>query len=180
VKPEPRPEPVAVVRKPAAPIAVAHPLAPKPAPTPSPAAPAVSGGPGFLTLRSEPWCEVTIDGARFGATPLVHLSMPSGKHKVLLDNEAVGAHRELALTVKPGEELKQSVLFAMGRLVVTVKPWAQVTVDGRAIGATPIEPVELSAGVHDVRLVNSELAKDERRRVVVPEGKDAVLKVIWE
>jgi serine/threonine-protein kinase len=48
---------------------------------------------------------------------------------------------------------------ASGKGVVDLRvhPWADVEIDGRRLGTTPLEPIELSAGRHQLRLVNGEL-----------------------
>jgi serine/threonine-protein kinase len=39
-----------------------------------------------------------------------------------------------------------------GFLQVVVRPWAEVAVDGRTIGETPLGRITLSAGTHRVRV----------------------------
>jgi serine/threonine-protein kinase len=41
-----------------------------------------------------------------------------------------------------------------------VRPYANVFVDGKALGQTPFAPVALTDGKHRVRLVNPELKKE--------------------
>jgi serine/threonine-protein kinase len=41
---------------------------------------------------------------------------------------------------------------APGLLQVVVRPWGEVTVDGRLVGQTPLDRIPLSAGVHRVRI----------------------------
>ena len=41
-----------------------------------------------------------------------------------------------------------------GRLVVRVRPWAKVAVDGKDVGVTPIPALSLWEGRHSVRLTN--------------------------
>lgn len=68
---------------------------PKPTPTrtaePAPATPTptveVVVGPGFLTLRSRPNGEVTIDGQWAGSTPLAKHQLLSGEHTVVVHSE---------------------------------------------------------------------------------------------
>jgi len=54
--------------------------------------------------------------------------------------------------------------------MVNVLPWANVYVDGRLRGPTPLE-VELSAGRHTVMLENPDLGRQRKQRVVVKSGK---------
>jgi hypothetical protein len=41
-----------------------------------------------------------------------------------------------------------------GFLLVLVKPWADVTVDGRVVSQTPLPPIALSPGSHSVLLTH--------------------------
>jgi eukaryotic-like serine/threonine-protein kinase len=143
-------------------------------------APVASGQTGLLTLRSEPWCDAFLDDVPLGATPIVRVAVPSGLHRVLLRNDTAGVRKEITLVVKPGEELKQSVAFPMGKIAVRVEPWAAVTLDGKSIGTTPIEPTEVAAGRHELRLTNPQLGKDEKRLVTVKQGAEQVVKVSWQ
>jgi hypothetical protein len=65
-----------------------------------------------------------------------------------------------------------------GALVVKVKPWAQVYVDGHDMGATPINK-ELTPGRHRVKLVNEERHQEETMTVTVTSGETSVLERHW-
>lgn len=60
---------------------------------------------------------------------------------------------------------------APGRLRVNLVPWAEASVDGRALGRTPIT-VELTPGRHRLVLVNPELGQRRDREVVIAGGAD--------
>lgn len=64
-----------------------------------------------------------------------------------------------------------------GTLQVVALPWANVTVDGRSVGATPIAAISLPAGPHSVVLQNSELGVTRSLSTTVRSGKLTVLKV---
>ena len=64
-----------------------------------------------------------------------------------------------------------------GHLRVIVSPWAEVSVDGKAAGMTPSPPIALPAGAHTVVLKNGELGREVRRKIVVPAGGEAVVRV---
>ncbi len=65
-----------------------------------------------------------------------------------------------------------------GRLVVQVVPWANVFIDGRNVGVTPLNQ-ELAPGKHRVKLVNEELHKEERMTVTIGSGEESVLERRW-
>jgi serine/threonine protein kinase len=61
-------------------------------------------------------------------------------------------------------------ITAFGRLDVNCRPWAQVLVDGRAVGTTPIKGLRTRAGKRRVTLVNEELGYRRTFTVEVPRG----------
>ena len=65
-------------------------------------------------------------------------------------------------------------------LVLLIRPWAKVEVDGREVGVTPIEPLALAAGDHQVRLINPDLGKDITRTVHINASEKEVLKEILD
>lgn len=64
----------------------------------------------------------------------------------------------------------------VGQVVVRANPWAEVWVDGRNLGTTPMEPLSLAAGNHVVTFKNPVLRTERSFRVLVKPGGRAVLK----
>jgi len=56
-------------------------------------------------------------------------------------------------------------------LRVQVTPWAEVLVDGRSVGVTPITGLEVSPGTHTVRLVNAPLHQERSTTLVLAPGE---------
>jgi serine/threonine protein kinase len=72
-------------------------------------------------------------------------------------------------------------ISAKGELVLFVRPWAKVEVDGKPVGETPLtDALELAVGDHEVRLINSELGKDVTRTVHIRPSQRAILKEILD
>jgi len=57
-----------------------------------------------------------------------------------------------------------------GRLEVNCRPWAHVSVDGRAVGVTPIRDLKVRAGKRRVTLRNAELDYERTFTLDVPRG----------
>ena len=73
------------------------------------------------------------------------------------------------------------VVASKGELLLLIRPWARVEVDGHEIGVTPLaEPVQLAAGDHQVRLVNPDLGKDITRTVHIVASERNTLKEILD
>ncbi|MBX7100047.1 MAG: protein kinase [Myxococcaceae bacterium] len=67
-----------------------------------------------------------------------------------------------------------------GSLWIRVRPWAQVFLDGKDLGQTPLAPIKLAPGKHTVLLVNEKLRVRKSYPVRVFAGRQAELKVAFD
>jgi hypothetical protein len=132
--------------------------------------------PGTLHVESTPkGSEVFVDGAKRGSTPLT-LQLPAGSHVVELRRK--GSTRQFTLDVGPGAELSQRVDWSnvkpTGSLAITSEPsGANIIVDGKKRGVTPMTISDLPTGSHTVVLDGKE--GSVRRTVVIEAGGEARL-----
>jgi serine/threonine-protein kinase len=79
---------VATVPTPVAPEPALHdePARPAPRPRPSAASPAPRqpAAPGYLSVNSRPWAELSVDGQVVGNTPQVRVRVIPGRHQLLV------------------------------------------------------------------------------------------------
>ena len=71
--------------------------------------PVVASAPGFLTLDTTPWSNVTLDGRPLGPTPLIRVSLPAGTHTLVLSNPDDGLTTQYRVTIRSGELLTRRV-----------------------------------------------------------------------
>ncbi len=70
---------------------------------------------------------------------------------------------------------------AKGGLLVQTRPWAKVEIDGREAGVTPLNaPIKLTAGMHSVKMSNSDLGKEITRQIEIIAGETKVMKEILD
>ncbi len=65
---------------------------------------------------------------------------------------------------------------AMAELQLLVKPWAEVLIDGQSVGTTPVRPLTLAAGVHDITLKHPRF-EPFTRRLLVQAGRPVRMEV---
>jgi serine/threonine-protein kinase len=65
---------------------------------------------------------------------------------------------------------------APGSVDVRVNPWAEVYLNGRRLGVTPMRPIHLPPGHHTLTLRNPELKLERKVNVTVMSGERTVLK----
>lgn len=170
------PAPAAAAAPAPAPAPPAQPVPPveQPEPAPSPSAPskrkvASVQGDGFLTLRTNPWCEVTIDGTPAGTTPLVKYRLAAGPHKVELVNEKVGARAKLTVSISPNDTVTKAQTFPLGQLKVTAPAGTKVFRGSELLGVAPMQAVTLVAGKHTLGFMDAG-GKFTNRSVNIPSG----------
>jgi len=70
------------------------------------------GPPGKLRLTTNPWTDVYHQGRHLGQTPLIDVSLPSGKVKLRVVNKEQGIDKTITVVIKPGEKtIKRFNLF---------------------------------------------------------------------
>ncbi len=142
--------------------------------------PASGGAPpprrdGKLFLDASPWAHVYIDGEKVGTTPVTNHSLAPGAHQIRLTNPELGLSKNLKIEVSSGQVVRKKVAFsvAKGKLLVRARPWADVYLNGKKIGTTPLPPRALPPGDYVVRLHNPTLDQETDKRVKIEPGKTA-------
>ena len=64
-----------------------------------------------ITVASAPRCEVLVDGAPYGATPLIDLAVPPGKHVIILLNSSAGIKHSVKVKLGTGQLWTKSFGF---------------------------------------------------------------------
>jgi serine/threonine protein kinase len=80
-----------------------------PAPVPADAMKAKPAGPaavvrrGKLSLDTSPWTRVFLNGKELGDTPLLEVTVPAGRHVLLLVNDSKNLKRSVEVEIEPGK-----------------------------------------------------------------------------
>jgi eukaryotic-like serine/threonine-protein kinase len=145
------------------------------APAATPPIPAAE--PATLSINAVPWGDVSIDGRLIGRTPLLKAAVVAGEHTLKLANGDLGLTYTRALKIDAGEDHREMLKLAKGKVLFVVVPFADVTIGKKAIGQTPLPPQELYEGTYDVTFSNSGLGKTETRKVKVAAGEQTTVRL---
>ncbi len=63
-------------------------------------------GEGRLSINTNPWSVVFIDGKKMGNSPLTRIKLKAGAHDVKLVNEAAGISEKLRIVIEAGKETR--------------------------------------------------------------------------
>jgi eukaryotic-like serine/threonine-protein kinase len=154
----------------------ATPDLPPPAPSPALAA----AGTARLSVSCPLGGEVLLNGKRLGKAPLREVEAPAGSGRLVLRSRKHHFSISRRVTLEAGKHRRLQLTPRKGTIRVLVRPWAKVSLDGKALGTTPLSPVETYEGRHTLQLVNDKLGVKRRERVTVRPGKESVVKVRLE
>ncbi|NMO14066.1 PEGA domain-containing protein [Pyxidicoccus fallax] len=107
---------------------------------------------GILDLTVEPRVEASVPGTYLGRTPL-SATLPAGKHVLTLSNPVLGIQVTRNITVPVGGRTAQQIFLNKGFATVRAPEGAIVTIDGRLVGAAPVEELDLYEGTHQLLVV---------------------------
>ena len=186
--PLPAPPPLVVVAPappppPPAPPPVVVPPAPVPSSTPvgtggkngTKARKAPATGPGTLVVNSSPSMMISVDGKDAGEGS-VTLELPPGKHTIV--GKADGTTVKRLVTLKPGGTETVNLRIEKGALAIEAPPGCDVIIDGKTVGKTPMDSIELTASTHNV--VVRQNGVDYKRSVPIKAGLEMVLTVSFQ
>jgi len=99
-----------------------------------------------------------------GTSDTDKIMMAAGRHDVELVNETLGYRATRSVQVPPGKVAGLSVDMPQGTININAAPWAEVWIDGRRVGETPIGNLPISIGSHEVVFRHPQLG--EKRQAV--------------
>jgi len=138
---------------------------------------------GQLLVRTEPaGAKVSVDGVARGVSPVTVAALPPGEHAVQVDSDlgsvkqtvVVEAGNTASLTVPLGGADGAPV---SGWLAVSAPGELQIFENKRLIGTTQAERMMVSAGRHELELVNEAIGYRAVRTVQVTAGKVTPVKI---
>lgn len=134
---------------------------------------------GYLSF-SLPFEAQVFEGERLiGTSSSDQLMIPTGKHELELVNTALEFRWPLSVQVEPGRVVTPAVPIPDGTISINALPWAEVFIDGRGVGTTPLANLSVPIGEHDVVWRHPQLG-ERRQRVTVTAQRPARVGVNFE
>jgi serine/threonine-protein kinase len=130
------------------------------------------GAAGWLTISVPLELQIFEGESLLGATSAARLMLPAGTHELQLVNKEVGFQTKITVDVLAGKTANATVAVPNGSVSVNALPWANVWLDGRALGTTPIANLDVPLGTHEVIWRHPQFG--ERRQTVVVTTKAPV------
>lgn len=108
-------------------------------------------------------------GKLVGTTGTDRLMLPAGRHDLVLSNPAYEFEATLSVQVTAGKTATPTVTMPTGLLSINATPWADVLLDGQAVGTTPLANLSVPVGTHEIVFRHPQLG--ERRQTVTVKAR---------
>jgi hypothetical protein len=110
--------------------------------------------------------QVYEDGRLLGTSQTDRIMVSAGPHALEIVNEALGYRATRSITVSPGKVSPVRLDWPMGSMALNAQPWAEVWVNGRPVGETPIGSIAVPIGTHEVIFRHPQLGEQVVRATV--------------
>jgi hypothetical protein len=131
-----------------------------------PISPPASAGPvsGWVSVKAPFTMEIREQGRLLGTTDADRLMIAAGRHELDFVSEALGYRSTRVVQVGPGKVSSLTLDLPQGVVNLNAAPWAEVWIDGRRVGETPIGNLSVSIGPHEVVFKHPQLG--EKRQAI--------------
>ena len=124
---------------------------------------------GGLRLSSPIELQV-LEGERvLGSSADGPVVITGGRHELDFVNSAFGYRSHQVVDIKAGQIVPLKVSPPDGRVSVNAVPWAQISINGKPVGETPLGNLPLPVGEHDITFRHPQLG-EQTQRVIVKSG----------
>ncbi|OFW27357.1 MAG: hypothetical protein A3H97_10970 [Acidobacteria bacterium RIFCSPLOWO2_02_FULL_65_29] len=123
---------------------------------------------GWLSVTSPFEVQVVERGEVVGTSASTRIMIPAGTHDADIVNESLGFSERRRIVVTQGAT-SAITIDARAPLSANARPWAEVLIDGRAIGQTPIANFQVTLGTHQIVFRHPDLG--ERQQTIIVTAK---------
>ena len=124
---------------------------------------------GGLRLSSPIELQV-LEGERvLGSSADGPVVITGGRHELDFVNSAFGYRSHQVVDIKAGQIVPLKISPPDGRVSVNAVPWAQVSINGRVAGETPLGNLPLPVGEHEITFRHPQLG-EQTQKVIVKSG----------
>jgi len=128
------------------------------------------GGVGTVIISSPVEVNLFQGDTLIGNSRTARLMLPAGSHTLIAANDALGFRRNVVANVTAGGTVRIALPLPNGTLSVNAQPWAEVVLDGKSLGETPIGNISLPIGAHELTLKHPQFG-ERTQTVTVIAGK---------
>lgn len=132
-----------------------------------------SSKPGKLNIMTLKDLSIYIDGKKEGEGS-ISIFLAPGNHRIKLVSKSKMINYKTSIRVESNKETTKTIMLKKGKLSLSVKPWANIYINGKKIGQTPIPPKVLYEGTYKVVLKNPKYSSFSKT-IKIKSGKTTLI-----
>jgi hypothetical protein len=125
---------------------------------------------GWLSIAAPFQVEVLERDIVIGTSEQDRLAVPSGRHDIVLSNRTLGYVEPRTIEIAAGKPTAIRIDPPEVAVSINVRPWADVFIDGRSVGQTPIGNLLVPIGSHELMFRHPDLGEQKQTVVVSVSG----------
>ncbi len=123
---------------------------------------------GWVAVTAPFSMQIFEQGRLIGSTETDRIMVPAGRHSLELVNETLGYRVTRVVQVQPGKTAAVGIELPNGNVNLNALPWAEVWIDDRRVGETPIGNLSLPIGPHEVVFRHPQFGEKRQAISVTP------------
>jgi len=131
---------------------------------------------GWISITAPAELQIFENDRLLGTSRTERIMVAAGRHDIEVTNEALGFRTTQSIQVTPGQVARIRPDWPMGTIAINAAPWANVTLDGKDLGETPVGNTSVAIGTHEVIFRHPQLG-EQRITVTVTANTPARLSV---
>jgi hypothetical protein len=121
---------------------------------------------GWIAVFSPFPLDIAEKGHAIGTSEQGRLMLPPGRHDLTLTSREFNYTTVQSVEIEPGEERSVTVQ-PVGEMNFNATPWAEVWIDGKKAGETPIAHLRVLLGTHEIVFKHPQLGERRQTSTVV-------------
>ena len=124
---------------------------------------------GAIRFSSPVELQIIENGAVVGST-VGSVAVTDGAHTFDVVNDLLGFRTRQTVTVKAGRMTAVTIAVPNGQISINAVPWADVLIDGKSVGQTPIANFSVPIGAHEIVFRHPQFGERTQTAVVKVSG----------
>jgi len=129
---------------------------------------------GWITVDAPFDVQIAERDEVVGTSGTTKIMLAAGAHDLVVTNERLGYEEARRMNIAAGKVTAVKITPPTAPLNVNARPWADVLVDGAALGQTPLANVPVPIGTHEVVLRHPQFGERRQTIVVTARGPNRI------
>jgi PEGA domain-containing protein len=129
---------------------------------------------GWLSISTPFDVEVVENEDVIGTSATTRIMLAAGYHNVVLTNSTLGFHEVRRIEVTAGKTMVIRVDPPTVSVSVNARPWAEILLDGKSVGQTPLGNLLVRVGGHEMVFRHPQFGERKQTVVVTVNGPNRI------